>query len=177
MTSTFDNTRSIKTPMNEVSTITCIPPEAVEEGKETTYNEKVDVYGFAMVLFEMLSGEPPNLAENIHALIRKLIEENKASGIFLRRSTLTLTQGGAQVRPPIDADLRRYSISAQLVDIMEKCWNHDPRACPSFRELLQMLEPLRGMARRNMPLFWSRKRVFDLYCELATGWPRRKTGR
>jgi len=85
-----------------------------------SYNEKVDVYSYAMVLFEILCREVP-FEDEEPADVGKLTAEGERPDM--------------EAVPP-DA-------SPRLVSVMEQCWEQDPEMRPSFKAVLEQLEAAR----------------------------------
>jgi len=78
------------------------------------YNECVDIYSYAMILFYLVVGRPPwpNLA-GLDA-VRKASEEGD--------------------RPTIPRDLDQ-----RLQNLIKECWDENPRARPPFSAILDVL--------------------------------------
>lgn len=88
-------------------------PEVV---KGTNYNEKVDVYSYGMVLFEVISRELP-------------FEDEDPTNVGI------LTLSGA--RPDLEAVPE--DCPELLRQLMIKCWAQDPGQRPEFIEILEVL--------------------------------------
>ncbi|CAE8588467.1 unnamed protein product [Polarella glacialis] len=91
---------------------------APEMWSGTNYDEKVDVYSYAMVIYEIFCREVP-------------FEEEEPSGV----AKFTL----AGVRPDMDA--WPPNSPPKLRDLMLACWAQDPIKRPSFIEVVNMLPP------------------------------------
>lgn len=89
---------------------------APEMWRPDGYNEKVDVYSYAMVLFEILCREVP-FEDQEPADVGRLIEAGECPDM--------------EAVPP-DAD-------STLVKVMLQCWVHDPKKRPSFKAVLEQL--------------------------------------
>lgn len=83
------------------------------------YDEKVDVYSFAMVTYEIVCREVP-------------FEDEEPAGV----GKFTL----AGVRPDMDAV--PPNMIKGVIDLMTDCWKQEPRERPSFAEVLLRLEPM-----------------------------------
>eukprot|EP00930_Biecheleria_cincta_P069659 TRINITY_DN57370_c0_g1_i1.p1 TRINITY_DN57370_c0_g1~~TRINITY_DN57370_c0_g1_i1.p1 ORF type:complete len:297 (-),score=58.10 TRINITY_DN57370_c0_g1_i1:71-961(-) len=92
---------------------------APEMWKDRNYDEKVDVFSFAMVTYEILCREVP-------------FEEEEPGDV----GKFTL----AGVRPDMDA-VPPHMIQG-VIDLMQDCWAQDPVQRPSFAEVLVRLEPI-----------------------------------
>jgi serine/threonine protein kinase len=92
-----------------------LAPELIS-GRESGYNEKIDVYGFGMVVYEMMMRESPfvNLkpAEIIDMMTHRIIHPETVPGIF----------------PPV------------FIRLLAACWSHDPIDRPSMDKVLKILE-------------------------------------
>lgn len=81
------------------------------------YDEKADIYSFAMVLFEFICQEIP--FEDLEPI-----------------EVLKSTSNGA--RPDMDAV--PPTTPKAVVDLMEMCWQHDPKRRPSFEFICKQLD-------------------------------------
>ena len=82
------------------------------------YNERVDVYSFAILLWQILKLETPYEGFTMHMLTKKVVE------------------GGA--RPKCDA-----SWPQSVVDMMHRCWG-DPAHRPPMSEVVEILRSEMG---------------------------------
>ncbi|OHT11677.1 TKL family protein kinase [Tritrichomonas foetus] len=109
-------TRS-QTPMTGmIGTAHWMAPEVVMSSPY--YNEKVDVYSFAILLWELLTGDMP---------YQKLSQVNITLGII---------QG--TLRPPLPDDT-----PPKLSELIQKCWNQDPNKRPSMNRVVSNLKQAR----------------------------------
>ncbi|KAJ3675285.1 hypothetical protein LUZ60_004327 [Juncus effusus] len=85
----------------------------LRHGEKKHYNHKVDVYSFAIVLWELLHNRLP----------------------FEGMSNLQAAYAAAfkNVRPSAD------ELPPELSHILTSCWNEDPQARPNFSQIVQML--------------------------------------
>lgn len=92
-----------------------LAPELIV-ARESGYNEKVDVYGFGMVIYEMMMRESPFIsmkaAEIIDTLSYRIIRPETVPGIF----------------PPL------------FIRLLTSCWSHDPAERPSMEKIVKILE-------------------------------------
>ena len=93
---------------SETGTYRWMAPEVIRHGK---YDASVDVYSFAIVLWEMLTGQMP---------YGHLSPVQAASAVVHNN-----------LRPPISPGM-----PPNLVALMCVCWNHEPRVRPAFDVLL-----------------------------------------
>ncbi|KAJ8767865.1 hypothetical protein K2173_020805 [Erythroxylum novogranatense] len=85
----------------------------LRQGEKKHYNHKVDVYSFAIVLWELIHNKLP----------------------FEGMSNLQAAYAAAfkNVRPSSE------NLPHELAMIVTSCWNEEPDARPNFREIIQML--------------------------------------
>lgn len=92
-----------------------LAPELIV-ARESGYNEKVDVYGFGMVVYEMMMRESPfvsmKASEIIDTLSYRIIRPETVPGIF----------------PPL------------FIRLLTSCWSHDPSERPSMEKIVKILE-------------------------------------
>jgi hypothetical protein len=81
---------------------------------EVSYTEKVDVYGFGILLWEILTKKTPYGGVNADVAIRLVLTEDR--------------------RPTIPPDAPQ-----PVRELIESCWARDPRARPSFRVIMRIL--------------------------------------
>lgn len=95
---------------------------APEVAKRQPYNEKVDIYSFGIILWQLLTGEVP------------------FKGITKEEHLEKVIHGG--LRPPlVNSDNEPFpNLSADLIDLLERCWNADPRLRPSCGAILKILD-------------------------------------
>eukprot|EP01125_Pyxidicula_operculata_P003562 TRINITY_DN1461_c1_g2_i3.p1 TRINITY_DN1461_c1_g2~~TRINITY_DN1461_c1_g2_i3.p1 ORF type:complete len:357 (-),score=63.78 TRINITY_DN1461_c1_g2_i3:18-1088(-) len=84
------------------------------------YNEKVDVYAFGLIMWQLINKQeyPYKLEkykDNLSKLVHDIVVEKK--------------------RPKISAKL-----DTSIVSILERSWDHDPDKRPSFGEILKLLD-------------------------------------
>jgi serine/threonine protein kinase len=83
------------------------------------YNEKVDVWSYGMILYELATNTIPYHQCQNPAQIYSEVCVNKKT-------------------PPIPEDTKQ-NIAPTLLDLMKKCWNRDPQQRPSFTDIVQIL--------------------------------------
>lgn len=98
--------------------------------RDPSYNESVDVYSYAMILFYLLDGRPPWPFDNGIVAARKAAEEGD--------------------RPPLP---RHFDM--RLQNLLQEGWSENPSSRPPFRVILKVLNEY---ARKC--LFLKRKRPY-----------------
>ncbi|GBG74265.1 hypothetical protein CBR_g18676 [Chara braunii] len=81
------------------------------------YNERVDVYSFGIVLWEMMAREVPFDGLDYADICKKVVEEKK--------------------RPPIP-----LSCSRAIANLIRDCWHDDPAERPTFNQIAVRLREL-----------------------------------
>ncbi|OIW21020.1 hypothetical protein TanjilG_27383 [Lupinus angustifolius] len=95
---------------------------APEVFKHRRYDKKVDVFSFAMILYEMLEGEPP----------------------FANYEPLDGAKRAAEGHRPT---IRAKGYTPELIELTEQCWAADMNERPSFIDILKRLEKIK----ENLP--------------------------
>ncbi|KAM7251197.1 hypothetical protein ACFE04_023080 [Oxalis oulophora] len=91
---------------------------APEVFKHRRYDKKVDVFSFAMILYEMLEGEPPLANYEPYEAAKYVAEGHR----------------------PI---FRAKGFIPELKDLTERCWSADMSQRPPFLEILKKLEKIK----------------------------------
>lgn len=97
---------------------------APEVFRSSNYDEKVDIYSFAMVIYELITSKLPYSDK----------WPNSSAGMSVS-AILNITQG---LRPAIKKSHFK-GCPTFLRDMMLKCWGPDPSARPSFAEVAAQL--------------------------------------
>lgn len=101
-----------------------LAPEILQHMK---YTEKVDVYAFGVILWEIVShGDFFG-----HIDFMTVIEEKVIAGTLITSGHFFLIPGE---RPPIPPETPKY-----LVELILQAWDNEPESRPSFRQLSQRL--------------------------------------
>ena len=95
-----------------IGTFNYMAPEVINR---TKYNQKADVFSFAMLLWEMVKSEIPYHEYNMDSM-----------------KTAMAIVGG--VRPEIPSNVQE-----PLKKLMADCWTEDPESRPSFQAILQRM--------------------------------------
>ena len=90
-------------------------PELYEDDQH--YGPAVDVYAFAFLAYEIVTGNEPFCENGKSATLTELIRKIKNG-----------------LRPKFE-----YNINDNMKDLIEKCWSQDPKDRPSFDEIFEML--------------------------------------
>lgn len=88
---------------------------APELNGDASYGPEVDVYSFAMILYELITDEIPWKNLDPIAVLRKVVVEHQ--------------------RPRIPE-----CIDSSLRNLVEMCWNDDPSQRPTFKEIYEMFK-------------------------------------
>ncbi|XP_010451039.1 PREDICTED: serine/threonine-protein kinase STY17-like [Camelina sativa] len=98
----------------ETGTYRWMAPEVIEH---KPYDHRADVFSYAIVLWELLTGELP------YAYLTPL------------QAAVGVVQKG--LRPKIPKQTH-----PKLTELLEKCWQQDPAQRPDFAEIIEMLNIL-----------------------------------
>ncbi|GAV57106.1 Pkinase_Tyr domain-containing protein/Ank_2 domain-containing protein [Cephalotus follicularis] len=109
------NTHDVYKMTGETGSYRYMAPEVF---KHRRYDKKVDVFSFAMILYEMLEGEPP-LAHHEPYEAAKYVAEGQ--------------------RPMF----RAKGWTIELKELTDKCWSADMNERPSFLDILKKLEKIK----------------------------------
>lgn len=131
----------IADPMQSLNSKKCgtmvyMPPE-VFESDDYQYNNKVDVYAYAMIIYEIFTLEKPFAKLSEFALMRTIMNNQ---------------------RPHFPDD----STSEEFIQIIKKCWSQDPDERPTFEEICEELEKDNFSVGKNIKVDME---TFDLYQE------------
>ena len=91
-------------------------PEVI---KGNSYSEKADVFSFGIILHELASRQPP-----YYGIDRKEVAKNVSNK--------------PDYRPQISK-----SYPKEWVDLMVKCWDHNPTKRPSYSEIIDILSKMK----------------------------------
>ncbi|KPJ67184.1 MAG: hypothetical protein AMJ43_05900 [Coxiella sp. DG_40] len=98
-------------------------PEVVKaqgEGKKITYDEKVDVYSYGIILSELINRKAPySEVENLFHVIPQVLDGK---------------------RPAIDKE----STPGGFVTLMERCWAHRATERPEIKQVVEILDEMEG---------------------------------
>ncbi|RZC67513.1 hypothetical protein C5167_011216 [Papaver somniferum] len=92
---------------------------APEVFRNEEYDTKVDVFSFAIILQEMIEGQPPFSTK----------EEDEAATAY-----------AAKERPPFKAPHKLYSHG--LRELIEECWSEVPANRPTFKQIIEKLNAI-----------------------------------
>eukprot|EP00262_Sarcandra_glabra_P006122 TRINITY_DN18222_c0_g1_i1.p1 TRINITY_DN18222_c0_g1~~TRINITY_DN18222_c0_g1_i1.p1 ORF type:complete len:443 (+),score=47.80 TRINITY_DN18222_c0_g1_i1:301-1629(+) len=122
----------------ETGTYRWMAPEMIQH---RSYNHKVDVYSFGIVLWELITGLLP--FQNMSAVQAAFAVVNKGVRPIIPQDCLPILaeimtrcwDSNPDVRPIIPQDCLPI-----LAEIMTRCWDSNPDVRPSFAEIVMMLE-------------------------------------
>jgi serine/threonine protein kinase len=134
-------------PSGEVTTPLYEAPELLNNGEYTT---KVDVFSFAVVLYEILGG----IIDDSWDYIKKVIK-------------------GTQATFP-------DSINDEMKSLISRCWSQNPNGRPSFAEILSELKQIKFKILPDVDSVRVREFLSDVESKRAqrfsNSWPSRETG-
>jgi len=96
---------------------------APEVFRHEPYNNRVDVYSFSMIAYQLFEHLPPFAGIDP-------VEAARQAALFDRRPEFLLLQG--------------TGVKEELRGLIEKCWSPDPGSRPSFDKIIILLEKLMG---------------------------------
>lgn len=97
---------------------------APEVFEHRSYDAKVDVFSFAMILYQMFEGVAPFAN----------YEPNDAAKLVAKRDR------------PI---FRARTYPAEMKELIEECWDHDGKKRPTFMDILNRLEKIKNLPREH----------------------------
>uniref|UniRef100_A0A5B7AU09 Putative serine/threonine-protein kinase TNNI3K n=1 Tax=Davidia involucrata TaxID=16924 RepID=A0A5B7AU09_DAVIN len=97
---------------------------APEVFKHRKYDKKVDVFSFAMILYEMIEGDPPLSHYEPYEAAKYVAEGHRPA--FRAKGYIT-----------------------ELRDLTDQCWATDMNQRPSFLEILKRLEKIKEILRTD----------------------------
>jgi serine/threonine protein kinase len=97
-------------------TLPWMAPELLN-GSSNRVSEKVDVFSFGIVMWEILTGEEPYANLHCGAIIGGIVNNT--------------------LRPPVPE-----RCEAEWRKLMEQCWSFDPGVRPSFTEIVERLRSM-----------------------------------
>jgi len=117
------NAHFVETVSNTAGTPAYQAPEML---RDEPISEKVDLYGFGIMLWEMYTGKLPWSDKNYHQMIHTVAVRNE--------------------RPPVTQDIPR-----ELVQIIEECWHPLPQKRPRFQDLKSTFKELARTVPQQLP--------------------------
>ena len=115
--STANDKEEIKT--KAVGTFGFIAPELIDDSTEVVYNQPVDVYSYAMLLFNMI--------ENHRPFIDLKVKEALQAVYLGKKPEYSKEKAGS------------------IETVMAQAWNNDPAARPTFAQIFKMFESHKAM--------------------------------
>ena len=115
-----------KTPgLKGIGSVQWMAPETLQVNTADNINEKVDVYSFGIIIWEIWARTQPYKDMDVSQVINYVVNENG--------------------RPDLDL-IKKEEMPEGLLglfELMEKCWNKDPNSRPDFSEILETLDGLK----------------------------------
>jgi len=103
---------------------------APEVWEEKSYDTKADVYSFAIVMWELMTGQVP------------------FSQLRPFRIGQAVTQGE---RPPLPAEADCDPLTGRMCRLVRKCWDGDPTRRPDFSQVITELMEMTGFSIPSVP--------------------------
>ncbi|EXC06825.1 Dual specificity protein kinase splA [Morus notabilis] len=91
---------------------------APEVYRRELYGKAVDVFSFALIVYEMFQGKPSNLAEDAESVADKRAYED--------------------YRPPLSSSL----FPDPIKELLRQCWHKNPDSRPTFEQIISELETI-----------------------------------
>jgi len=91
---------------------------APEVAANQPYNEKADVYGFGVILWEMLANDLPYKKLHTNNFYKEVVKK--------------------KVRPPID-----LTWPEEISSLIQECWDENPDKRPTFRRIIERMRLLK----------------------------------
>ncbi|OHS94854.1 hypothetical protein TRFO_10768 [Tritrichomonas foetus] len=104
-------------PTAALGTPNWMAPEVIRGGN---YTEKCDVFSFAMILYEMVTGQRPLSNFSATEVLNYYADDN--------------------YRPPFP---EKQKIPTMMKNLIERCWSEDPKRRPSFYQIFQEFADLK----------------------------------
>ncbi|XP_062109076.1 uncharacterized protein LOC133819759 [Humulus lupulus] len=120
-------------------TLPWMAPELLN-GSSSRVSEKVDVFSFGIVMWEILTGEEPYADMHCGAIIGGIVNNTLRPAIPKR----------------CDSEWKR---------LMEECWSADPAARPSFTDITERLRDMSTSLQKNKRQEPSTRRVLESSCK------------
>lgn len=126
----YDSQESIENSITGIGTIQYMAPELF---RDAYYNNKIDVYAFGVLMYEVVTGKKA---------YKELLEADDFNAFFFAQKIMN------GLRPTFDPS---DSINPNFKEMIESCWSRDPKDRPTFEEIFEKLS-LRNRNEMNRPL-------------------------
>ncbi|GMH96195.1 hypothetical protein TrVE_jg4839 [Triparma verrucosa] len=113
--------------MTQVGSPVYMAPEVL---KGERYDERIDIYSYAITLLEMLV-----LAESVFEVFEKSFKKLKGEDAVLTPLALTRMVALENFRPDLPANIPK-----SLSDLIKACWSQNPNSRPNFEAILERLD-------------------------------------
>lgn len=114
----YDSQESIENSITGIGTIQYMAPELF---RDVCYNNKIDVYAFGVLMYEVVTGK---------MAYKELLEADDFNTFYFAQK---IRKG---LRPTFDPS---DSINPNFKEMIESCWSHDPKDRPTFEEIFEKL--------------------------------------
>ena len=109
--------------LNGVGSVQWMAPEILQNNNSENFDEKVDVYSFGIIIWEIYARIQPYKDMNVSQIINYVCNEDG--------------------RPNCDL-IKIEELPKGILKLMKKCWDKDPNARPDFEEILQILNDIKS---------------------------------
>ena len=110
--------------LNGVGSVQWMAPELIQNNNSDNITEKVDVYSFGIIIWEIYARAQPYKGMSVSQIINYVCNEKGRPNCDL-----------------IDKD----EIPKGLFELMKKCWDKNPTSRPDFEEILEILNDIQSL--------------------------------
>jgi serine/threonine protein kinase len=104
------------------------------------YDQKCDVFSFSIMMFQILTKKIDNIYENKIIDGGEIELEEVNSNINNIANIELKVANDPNFRPSIPNEFKKNFV--EFIDLMKKCWNHNPKERPNFNEITLNLQEI-----------------------------------